>query len=290
MYAPPGLPEGECYCGTHEFHIYDSAIAANICTQCGVVVDHVLDDTPEYQYGDDGRDNGFHGIEKYSTYIDDGRALTKRLQASMMTCEERRSRDRREILLIICGAFKIDKDSLIMKTSLSIAELHQEKVQLSGKKRVASLAAAFYFACKIHNAAREIRSISTTCGIDIGVLNFGLKSIREHLADTAYMSNAEDRTLSSNHTLAERFVNMLDIDAEQRKVLRRDVLNKIDAMTDAFSSGKKPRTIVSAVIFITMFSLGIRFDKKKVASQFGVCTQSIDGCMRSLKKQYNLDF
>jgi transcription initiation factor TFIIIB Brf1 subunit/transcription initiation factor TFIIB len=290
MYAPRGLSEGECYCGTHEFHIYDSASATNICTQCGTVVEQVFDDTPEYQYGDNGRDNGFHGVENYSTYIDDGRALTKRLQASMMTFEERKSRDRREILSIICGAFKLDKDSLIMKTSLSIAELHQEKVQLSGKKKVASLAAAFYFACKIHNAAREIRSISAVCGIDIGVLNFGIKSIREHLADSVYMRSAEDRAISSNHTLAIRFVDMLDIHADQRKALRKNVLNMIDVITDEFSSGKKPRTIVAAVIFITMFSLDIRFDKKEVAAQFGVCTQSIDGSMRSLKKQYNLVF
>jgi transcription initiation factor TFIIIB Brf1 subunit/transcription initiation factor TFIIB len=260
-----------------------------VCQQCGVVVEQVLDDTPDYAYGDDGTNNGFHGIEGYSTYIDDKSALSKRLQASLMTTDEKLTRDRREVVTIICDAFKIQKDNVIFDTTINIASLHHDKVKLSGRKKVALIAAAFYFSCKIHHAARDARTISNVCGLDIKLLNFGIKSIRENLSDSQYMSTS-NRNTNANHTMAEQFIAMLDIDNGTMKTLRKNVWNMIDALSDAFDSGRKPRTVVSAIIVICMFQNSVSFDKKEVATKFGVCSQSIDSCIRSLKKEYNLVF
>jgi hypothetical protein len=248
-----------------------------------------LDDTPDYAYGDDGSNNGFHGIEGYSTYIDDKSALSKRLQASLMETDEKLMRDRREVVKIICDAFKIQRESVIFDTTINIASMHHDKVKLSGRKKVALIAAAFYFSCKIHHAARDARTVANVCGLDIKLINFGIKSIRENLSDSQYMSTSNGNT-SAHHTMAEQFIAMLDIDNGTMKMLRKNVWNMIDTLSDAFESGRKPRTVVSAIIVICMFQMGISFDKKEVATKFGVCSQSIDSAMRSLKKEYNLQF
>ena len=233
--------------------------------------------------------NGFHGIEGYSTYIDDKSALSKRLQASLMTTDEKLANDRRKIVTIICDAFKIQKENVIFDTTISIASMHHDKVKLSGRKKVALIAAAFYFSCKIHHAARDARTVANVCGLDIKILNFGIKSIREHLSDSQYMSTSNVNT-SANHVLSEQFIAMLDIDNDTMKTLRKDVWNMIDKLSDAFDSGRKPRTVVSAIIVICLFQSSISFDKKEVATKFGVCSQSIDSCIRSLKNEYNLQF
>ena len=289
MSARPQIEPGSCYCGTSDHHIFDSLSSCDVCQQCGVVVEQVLDDTPDYAYGDDGTNNGFHGIEGYSTYIDDKSALSKRLQASLMTTDEKLTRDRREIVTIICDAFKIQKENVIFDTTISIASMHHDKVKLSGRKKVALIAAAFYFSCKIHHAARDARTVANVCGLDIKILNFGIKSIREHLSDSQYMSTSYVNT-SANHVLSEQFIAMLDIDNDTMKTLRKDVWNMIDKLSDAFDSGRKPRTVVSAIIVICLFQSSISFDKKEVATKFGVCSQSIDSCIRSLKNEYNLQF
>jgi transcription initiation factor TFIIIB Brf1 subunit/transcription initiation factor TFIIB len=260
-----------------------------VCQQCGVVVEQVLDDTPDYAYGDDGSNNGFHGIEGYSTYIDDKSALSKRLQASLMETDEKLMRDRREVVTIICDAFKIPKENVIFDTTISIASMHHDKVKLSGRKKVALIAAAFYFSCKIHHAARDARTVANVCGLDIKLLNFGIKSIRENLSDSRYMSTSNGNT-SAHHTMAEQFIAMLYIDNGTMKMLRKNVWNMIDKLSDAFESGRKPRTVVSAIIVICMFQNNVSFDKKEVATKFGVCSQSIDSAMRSLKKEYDLQF
>ena len=281
MFMPtPQLESGSCYCGTNKYHIFDPMESVDVCQQCGVVVEQVLDDTPDYAYGDDGSNNGFHGIEGYSSYVDDGRMLTKRLQASLMTTDEKLARDRREVVTIICDAFKIQKENVIFDTTISIASMHHDKVKLSGRKKIALIAAAVYFSCKIHHAARDARTIANICGLDIKLINFAIKSIREHLSDSQYMSIIVGNT-SSNHNLAETFVAMLDIDNGVMKMLRKNVWNMIDTLADSFDSGRKPRTVVSAMIVICMFQNNIRFDKKEVATKFGVCSQSIDSCMRS---------
>ncbi len=288
MTRPQNEP-GTCYCGTDQHHIFDSLSSCDVCQQCGVVVEQVFNDTPEYEFGDDGSNNGFHGIEGFSTFIDDNSNLSKRLQASLMTTEEKNTRERREVVKIICDAFKIPKENVIFDTTLNIASVHQDKVKLSGRKKIATIAAAFYFACKIHHAAREARTIANVCGIDIKILNFGIKSIRENLSETQYMTVSNGNT-SSNHTLAEQFLNMLDVDSATLRGLRKSVWTMIDTLEDEFSSGRKPRTVVSAIIVICMFQHSISFDKKEVATKFNVCSQSIDSCMRSLKKTYSLVF
>jgi transcription initiation factor TFIIIB Brf1 subunit/transcription initiation factor TFIIB len=289
MSARPQLETGSCYCGTNVHHIFDPLSSVDVCQQCGVVVEQVLDDTPDYAYDDDGTNNGFHGLDGYSTYIDDKSALSKRLQASLMTTDEKLMRDRREVVTIICDAFKIPKENVIFDTTISIASMHHDKVKLSGRKKVALIAAAFYFSCKIHHAARDARTVANVCGLDIKILNFGIKSIRENLSDSQYMSTSNGNT-STNHNLAEQFIAMLDIDNDTMKTLRKNVWNMIDTLADSFDSGRKPRTVVSAMIVINMFQLSISFDKKEVATKFGVCSQSIDSCIRSLKKEYNLQF
>jgi len=289
MSSRPQLEPGSCYCQTSEFHIYDTLASVDVCQQCGVVVDQVLYDNSEYEFGDDGSDNRSHGVANYTPYIDNNSTLSKRLQASLMTPEERDARDRRKVVEIVCDAFKIPRENVIFDTTMNIAASHREKIKLSGRKKIAVIVAAFYFACRIHHAARDAQTIVKVCGLDNRMMNFGIKSIREILAGSKHMAAIDDN-ISANHTIAGRFVEMLDIDDGVKKNLRKQVWSTIDSLSDAFTTGRKPKTVISAIIVICMFQNNISFDKKEASSVFGVCSQSIDTCMKFLQKEYNLKF
>jgi hypothetical protein len=283
------LEPGSCYCSTAEFHIYDTLASVDVCCKCGVVVEQVLYDNSEYEFGDDGSDNRSHGVVGYTPFIDDNSTLSKRLQASLMTPEERDARDRMKVVEVVCDAFKIPRESVIFDTTMNIAASHREKIKLSGRKKIAVIVAAFYFACRTHHAARDAQTIVKVCGLDIRMMNFGIKSIREILAGSKHMAAIDDN-VSANHTIAGRFVEMLDIDDGVKKHLRKQVWSTIDSLADAFTTGRKPKTVIAAIIVICMFQNNISFDKKEALLIFGVCSQSIDTCMKFLQKEYNLQF
>lgn len=286
-YGPSELDPGSCFCGTPSL-VYDSLTGFDVCMQCGVVVEQILDDGLEYHYTEDGIDVGFHGAESSGTFMDVDNKLSKRLQASLMTKEDLDNRDMKDVLTQICLALKISLPNVIFDTALEIARLHREKVRLSGRKKNAAYAAAMYFSCKINNSEREIRLFSTTCCIDIKLLNFGIKSIKENLSDSQYMKVTKEENKHS--ALLSQFVSRLNISSEDAKKLRRDSLNMMDSIPDVFDSGKKPRTILSALIFINVFRLNIDIDKKEMSTALSVCSQSVDNCMNFIRKTYKIDF
>jgi transcription initiation factor TFIIIB Brf1 subunit/transcription initiation factor TFIIB len=253
-----------------------------------MVVEQVFSEEIEYHYTQDGKDIGFHGTESSGTFMDDGSKISKRLQASLMSKEDLDNRDMKDVLTQICLALKISLPNIIFDTALEISRLHREKVRLSGRKKNATYAAAMYFSCKINNSEREIRLFSTTCCIDIKLLNFGIKSIKENLNDSQYMKVTKEENKHS--ALLSQFVTRLDISSDEAKKLRRDSLNMMDSIPDVFDSGKKPRTILSAIIFINVFKLGIDIDKKEMSTALNVCSQSVDGCMNFIRKTYKIDF
>lgn len=287
MYGPSDIEPGSCFCGVPTL-VYDSMTGYDVCCQCGVVVEQVFSEEIEYHYNENGEDVGFHGTESSGTFMDVDNKLQKRLQASLMTKEDLDNRDMKDVLTQICLALKISLPNIIFDTGLEICRLHRQKVRLSGRKKNATYAAAMYFSCKINNSEREIRLFSTTCCIDIKLLNFGIKSIKENLSDSQYMKETKEENKHS--ALLSQFVSRLNISPDEAKKLRRDSLNMMDSIPDVFDSGKKPRTILSALIFINVFRLGIDIDKKEMSTALNVCSQSVDGCMHFIRKNYKIDF
>lgn len=283
------LERGGCYCEVPTT-IYDSTTGFDVCTTCGVVMEMVLDETPEYQYDDAGTDVGHYGLSGASlgTVIDTHNSLTKRLEASLADKPDMIIHEIKNIVAQVCQAIHIRIPHVIYDTAVEIARLHRDKIYLSGGKKIASIAMSVYFACKLHNSDREIRLFSSACSIDMKLLNSAVKSIKETLKDTQYIaiSNGDNKY----HALVTQFVGRLDISNEDVKKLRRDSNNMIDKISGIFDTGKKPRTIVATIMYICALTNNMDIDMREISLATNVCSQSIGKCITLIRKEYNIEF
>jgi len=282
------LPQGGCYCETPTI-IYDST-GFDICSMCGVVLEMVLDDSPEYQYNDEGTDVGHYGLAGASlgTTVDSKNALLKRLEASLADKPDLILQEIKNITAQVCQAIHIRIPHIIYDTAVEIAKLHRDRVYLSGGKKFASIAMSVYFACKLNNSDREIRLFSSACSLDMKLLNSAIKSIKETLKDTKFMAIANSD--NKYYALVTQFIDRLSITTDNAKKLRRDTLNTIDKISSVFDTGKKPRTIVATIVYICALSSGIDIDMREISLATNVCSQSLSKCAAFIKKEYQLDF
>ncbi|ABU43688.1 hypothetical protein PBCVNY2B_171L [Paramecium bursaria Chlorella virus NY2B] len=289
FYVPSELERGRCYCEVSNL-VHDVETGFEVCTTCGVVVDSILDESPEYQYDDRGHDIGYHGQQGASlgTVMDTNNKLTKRLEASLADTSDMILYEIKNVAEQVCLAIHIRVPHIIHDTAVEIASIHRERIYLSGRKKIASIAMAVYFACKLHGADREIRLFSTSCCIDMKLLNFAIKSIKEHLKDTKYIiiSNSENKY----HALITQFTERLNISTENIKKLRRNSNIMLDNISDIFDTGKKPRTIVASIICICALTNDMNLDLKEISRATNVCSQSISKCISYMKNKYNIDF
>ncbi|APC25555.1 Transcription factor IIB [Only Syngen Nebraska virus 5] len=288
-FKAPELERGGCYCEVPTT-IYDSMTGFDVCTTCGVVLEMVLDETPDYQYDDAGADMGHYGLAGASlgTMIDTHSTLTKRLEASLADKPDLVIQEIKNIAAQVCQAIHIRIPHVIYDTSVEIAKLHRDKIYLSGGKKIASIAMSVYFACKLHNSDREIRLFSSACSIDMKLLNSAIKSIKETLKDTKYMTVANSD--NKYYALVTQFIGRLHITEEDTKKLRRDSNNMIDRVSSIFDTGKKPRTIVATIIYMCALSNNMDIDMREISIATNVCSQSIGKCLTFIKKEYNIDF
>ncbi|AAC96475.1 hypothetical protein PBCV1_A107L [Paramecium bursaria Chlorella virus 1] len=289
FFKAPELERGGCYCEVPTT-IYDSMTGFDVCTTCGVVLEMVLDETPEYQYDESGTDVGHYGLSDASlgTVLDTQNTLTKRLEASLADKPDLIIHEIKNIAAQVCQAIHIRIPHIIYDTAIEIAKLHRDKIYLSGGKKIASIAMSVYFACKLHNSDREIRMFSSACSIDMKLLNSAIKSIKETLKDTKYMeiSNGDNKY----YALVTQFVDRLNISNEDIKKLRRDSNKMIDKISGIFDTGKKPRTIVASIIYICALSNTIDVDMREISVATGVCSQSIGKCITFIRKEYDINF
>ncbi|ABT14553.1 hypothetical protein NY2A_B154L [Paramecium bursaria Chlorella virus NY2A] len=289
FYGPSELERGRCFCEVSNL-VHDQGTGFEVCTNCGVVVDSILDESPEYQYDDRGNDIGFLGQQGASlgSIIDTNNKLTKRLEASLADTSDMILYDIKNIAAQVCNAIHIKVPHIIHDTAVEIASLHREKIYLSGGKKFASIAMAVYFACRLHGADREIRLFSSSCCIDMKLLNFAIKSIKEHLKDSKYIiiANGENKY----YALVIQFTGRLNISTNHVKKLRRDCNTMLENISDIFDTGKKPRTIVASVICICSMQNSLNLDLKEISTATNVCAQSISKCVAFMQKNYDIDF
>jgi len=288
-YKKPEIECHGCFCAIPTA-VFDSSTGFDVCSTCGVVMEMVLDDTPEYEYSDRGSFVGHYGLPDSSlgTVVDTHNTLTKRLEASLADKQDLILQEIKNITGQICQAIHIRIPHVIYDTSVEIAKLHREKIYLSGGKKIASIAMSVYFACKLHNSDREIRLFSSACSIDMKLLNSAIKSIKETLNDTKYMTVANSD--NKYYALVTQFIGRLHITEEDIKKLRRDSNNMIDRVSSIFDTGKKPRTIVATIIYMCALVNNMDIDMREISIATNVCSQSIGKCITFIKKEYDIEF
>ena len=279
---PADTSANGCFCEVPTI-IYDSQMGTEICAACGVVLERVLDESPEYGYDENGTDisyaSSFSGV-----VIQTDNALTNKIQKTMMTSADVESGEMKKTIHTICDAFHIPSPNVIRDTAIELSSMLREKVKICGKKRYACYAVAVYFACSLNHAERELRSFHTVCSVEIKNLNFAVKTFRQYIGEQLVeKNNPHDALISS--TIAK-----FSISEEHKKTLRKLVLNMADQHTGIFDSGRKPRTIIASLIMINVFRSDVPLDMREIADVMQICHSSISSGAKDLSKIYNIEF
>jgi len=278
---PADTSASGCFCEVPTI-IYDSQTATEICAACGVVLESVLDESPEYGYDENGTDisyaSSFSGI-----IIQTENALTTKIQKTLMTAADAEASEMKKTIHTICDAFHIPSPNVIRDVAIDLASNLREKVKICGKKRYACYAVAVYFACSLSHAKRELRAFHTVCAVDIKNLNFAVKTFRQYIGDKLVETNSHDALISS--TIAK-----FSISEESKKLLRKLVLNMVDQCAGIFDSGRKPRTIIASLIMVNVFRSDIPLDVREIADVMQICHSSISSGAKELSKTYNIMF
>lgn len=286
-YSKPEIPPGRCFCEISE-PVYDSVTSYDVCSSCGVVMEAVLNDEPEYGYDEDGNDisyvSSFNGIE-----IDFGinqYQFANKLQDRTMTSVDIKHNEMKKTVHIICDALKISNPNIIRDQAVGLLdEMEKRNVHLNGKKRFASYAVAVFYACKLNDASRELRTFSTVCSMDMKHINFAMKIFRETLADVI-----SQRKNSEHYVLINSTISKFDISSEDSRVLRKNVIDFADEHPDIFETGRKPRTIIAALIMIIIFKFDIDIDVKKISDVMEISHSSISIAAKEITKITGVQF
>jgi transcription initiation factor TFIIIB Brf1 subunit/transcription initiation factor TFIIB len=284
-YSTPDIPRGGCFCEVPT-PLFDSLTSTEVCTTCGVVMEMVLDDGPEYGYDCEGNDisytSNFSGtIVSFNTQ---NAPLAAKFQNTTLTAVESRRLEMVKTVNIICDAFHIHNPSIIRECAVDLVDKLEEHIKLNGKKRFASYAVAVYYACKLNHASRELRTFASTCSMDIKDLNFAVKVFKEAIP------NVLQKTASEHEVFLSSTIAKFSLDDASQKTLRKICLNFINKYPHIFESGRKPRTIIAAVILIQVFNSDVPLVAKDISTVMGISHSSVAVAAKEISKICNVPF
>lgn len=281
------IPIGGCFCENGPRPIYDNGF--DICTICGVVIEPVFDDSPEYEYDDMGNDishtSSFTGSAiAFGSSVDC--SLANKLQNMTLNNQEVKHNEMQKTINIICDAFKISHPNIIRDQAIGLVEkLEERNVRLHGKKRFASYAVAVFFSCKMNNASRELRSIASVCSMDIRDLNYAVNVFREKLSDlTMNMCSSE------HEILVDSTLRKIDFDSETYRIIWKNMTKFVREHQEIFETGRKPRTVVAGLLMIMVFTHSPGFDIRKISKALDISHSSISTAAKEISKMCDISF
>ncbi|ABT16850.1 hypothetical protein ATCV1_Z716R [Acanthocystis turfacea chlorella virus 1] len=285
-YTAPDINRGGCFCEVPT-PFFDSVTSTDVCTACGVVIEMVLDDSPEY--GFDGEGNDISYTSNFSGTIvsfgSQNAPLAAKFQNTTMTAQESRRLEMVKTVNTICDAFHIHNPSIIRECATDLVDKLEERgVKLNGKKRFASYAVGVYYACKLNQASRELRAFAETCCMDAKSLNFAVKTFKETIPDVLQRTSSEHEVFLTS-TIAKFY-----IDNASQNTLRKNCLDFINKYPQIFESGRKPRTIIAAVILIQVFNSDVPLVAKDISATMGISHSSVATAAKEISKLCNVPF
>jgi hypothetical protein len=260
---------GTCDCGEPD-PIFDSTRSEDVCQNCGVVLEPVLYDGPEWGYDDNGKDVSHVGMpnSRLGTVMSQVIGVSKRVAAASIDHHDTVDRNIRIVIEDVCKNMRI--------TSLTISEAAREMFEKyvrakcpNGESRRAAAAACVYYACRNERLDRELRAFSIACQIDVKTLNAAVKAVNDELRCSTF-----DVSTRGFDTLVVTYLERLRLTPEEHRALWRETLASLSV--EDFDSGKKPRTIVGGALYASARKLGINVSKQDVMNAAGVCAQTLD--------------
>jgi transcription initiation factor TFIIB len=260
---------GTCDCGEPD-PVFDSHRSEDVCQNCGVVLEPVLHDGPEWGYDDEGRDASHVGMpnSRLGTVMGPVDGVSKRVAASSVDRADAAERHLKTIVEDVCKAMRIASKTISARS----AEMFEKYVRLrfpSGESRRAAAAACVYYACRNERLDRELRAFSIACQIDVKTLNAAVKSVNDELKCGTF-----DVSTRGFDTLVVAYLERLPLSPAEYRAVWRETLASLSV--EDFDSGKKPRTIVGGALYASIRKLGIEVSKQDVMAAAGVCAQTLD--------------
>jgi hypothetical protein len=286
IYTAPDIQRGGCFCETPT-PFFDSLTSCDVCTTCGVVIETVLDDSPEYGFDESGQDISYTSNFSGTIVSFDSRdaPLAAKFQNTTMTAQESRRLEMVKTVNTICDAFHIHNPSTIRDTAIELVDKLEEcGVKLNGKKRFASYAVAVYYACKLNQASRELRTFAEVCCMEAKNLNFAVKTFKETIPDVLQRTSSEHEVFLSS-TIAKFY-----LDNAAQNTLRKGCLDFLAKYPQIFESGRKPRTIIAAVILIQVFNSDVPLVAKDISATMGISHSSVATAAKEISKLCNVPF
>jgi transcription initiation factor TFIIIB Brf1 subunit/transcription initiation factor TFIIB len=262
---------------------------SEICRGCGVVLQTcMMEDGPEWHGTRDGDGNErsrvgmpsdpFGHLDARPTFLSaaPGRALgvSKRVLGSANEDGSRLLREGLAVLEQLAIGLSFQRDAVaVLRARELFGDYHARKTVRSDM-RTACAAAAMYYGAKIEHAARELKMVAGVCGVHPKALSKAVESYKDVLAGRPYY--ADLFTTLSPQNLVNMYADRLTVSDAQRKAVKRTSHRLSDSLAGKLDTGRKPATICSGLLYISLQKENICLPKKAVLDACGICQQTLD--------------
>jgi transcription initiation factor TFIIB len=280
-----GKGDGGCpECSSYET-ILDNGYV--ICVNCGLELDNssTLSTQPEWKFDDDktndrcGMTNNMLLYESsLSTNIvacgynsSKQRKLLNKLQLwQQMPSKERTLRDDFNQISNACGSHVqkcvVEYAQVLFKMGEDARKEEDEGHR--SNTRVGLLAAAVFYAAKMHECAKSHKEIATWFGVDESYVTTGIKIFFRLMCNKIGMTNL----ITTHKSYVDKFCNNLGLSDEVRESAQ-EIANK--AVTLGILVDNTPPTIAASSIFFVISMYGLNISKALVARRSNVSEVTI---------------
>lgn len=258
-----------CDCAGEPTLVVDSATGDEICTSCGVVVDRVLGVSTW-----DGAPCGPVGVAApFSPVAFPGvsRRVAAVAAAPVVADPDRAAK---RCLRETCGRLHASVPGVVHAAAEGMYDDYVAATRPPTRSRPTAAAACLYFAFRLERCDRELRVVADAAGLRRQTLTSAVKTVKDFLLATEPYAGVVRSSFGDVDALVGQYLSRLGVDEPTRKRLWRETHRVLDAghMRDC---GKKPRTVAATAICSAADALGLRLQKKDIATASGVCAQTM---------------
>ena len=289
-----------CDC-TDPYYIVDACEGYTVCDKCGLVVEnYMIDESPEWINGEDGKDKSRCGPPMNHLLPDSSLStmmcVPYHLRAKfglMKRIHEQGGMEYKERSLY--HIFKDIEETMTMKMGLpkSIVERAKELYKDVKSKRLsrgevhkALIACCVYYACKIENMAGVTRSRKEIIGffeVDDKHFNDAIKITRDILKDKSFFHLIEAEIKPSDMILR----NIAWLPVDNRK--KWSIVNKIKTLEDdmnkiEFLSGKQTKSILAGILYYVCVQEKVNMTIDDVVSNLKVSQGTVLSISKSVER------
>ena len=289
-------------CETYDIYIEHSNV---YCNKCGLLLNIVLDQTPEWRYY--GANDSKQSNPTRCGYISNkllpksslGTLVTRRYGESYEMRKIRkyhswnsmpyRERSLYDVFTTITIRSKNHGISgCIIEEAKTLYKLVSENKISRGSNRKGLIAACIYIACKIKNVPRSSKEIAEIFSISPTNMTKGCKRFMNIINTNNITNNVSINLSSSTSTdFIHRFCSKLNLSNDIIKICLY-VANKAEEYY--LVSENTPPSVAAGSIYLVSMTFNLKLSKKDISKQCKISEVTICKCYKKLKEYYEYIF